>query len=255
MAARHKIRIMPVLFDDSAFGKPPQIDPYMGKQRDLIPGMFMPSWTPSPGRTLGTDEAEWVRMQGYVMDLVSTWGDDDRIVMWDLFNEPMAIAKVGLPKLVAQVFQWARSAQPTQPLTAATWCRRWLPVETAVVNNSDIITLHAYEGHLRLKKKIEAHLRWGRPVVCTEWMARIRSSSFEKDLPLFRRENIGCFQWGLVNGRTQAQFPWWNKKGGKVDPKTGWFHDILHPDGTPYRKEEIETIRRIIKEALQSQQL
>jgi len=86
----------------------------------------------------------------------------------------------------------------------------------------------------------------GRPVICTEWMARARGSRFDTDLPVFKQERVGCYQWGLVNGRTQAQFPWWNGPGGQVDPKVGWFHDILHSDGTPYRPDEVETIRRII---------
>jgi len=48
---------------------------------------------------------------------------------------------------------------------------------------------------------------------------------------------------GFVNGRTQAQFPWWNKPNGPVH-EAGWFHDVLHADGRPYRPEEIEAIRK-----------
>ncbi len=67
---------------------------------------------------------------------------------------------------------------------------------------------------------------------------------------MFKSENIGCYQWGLVNGRTQCQYSWWNKPGGEVDPKTGWFHDILYKDGIPYRKEEYDIDR--IREAIAS---
>ncbi|MCP4250844.1 MAG: hypothetical protein GY778_27720, partial [bacterium] len=83
----------------------------------------------------------------------------------------------------------------------------------------------------------------GRPVLCTEWMARALGSKIETDLPLFKREEVGCYMWGLVNGRAQFQFPWWNKPNGPLH-EAGWFHDILHKDGTPYRVREIEAIRK-----------
>jgi len=115
-----------------------------------------------------------------------------------------------------------------------------------ILAESDVISFHIYGPLENLKRRIGQMKRHGRPVICTEWMARPRGSRFDTDLPVFKQEHVGCYQWGLVNGRTQAQFPWWNKPGGQVDPKFGWFHDILHKDGTSYRPDEIETIRRII---------
>jgi hypothetical protein len=44
IADKHQLRVMPVLFDDCAFGDPPQYDPYLGKQREPTPGMILPSW-------------------------------------------------------------------------------------------------------------------------------------------------------------------------------------------------------------------
>ena len=116
-----------------------------------------------------------------------------------------------------------------------------------IIKQSDIITFHIYADYNKLKKSIKSFRKHNRPVICTEWMARSEGSDFAADLPLFKKENVGCYQWGLVNGRTQAQFPWSNKPGGKVDLEAGWFHDILHKDGTPYRKEEVDTIKKIIK--------
>jgi len=47
----------------------------------------------------------------------------------------------------------------------------------------------------------------------------------------------------LVAGKTQTYFPWdsWDHPYTTV-PKV-WFHDLLLPDGRPYRDSEIQTIR------------
>lgn len=253
IAARHKISVMPVFFDDCAFGDPPQLDPYLGKQRDPIPGMIASNWTPSPGRKAVQDTGEWPTLKRYVQDLITAHREDKRVLMWDLYNEPMNTAQAAMyPRgpggltLLEAAFAWAREAKPTQPITVAVWAGRPLPGSQTSLDNSDVITFHMYADHAGLKREIERLKKLGRPVVNTEWMARARGSDFKTDLPLFKSEKVGCYQWGLVNGRMQCQFPWWNKRGDPVDPKTGWFHDILHRDGRPYRKAEVEAIKRII---------
>ena len=207
--------------------------------------MILPSWTPSPGRKLGKAHQERQMLTKYVMDMIASFKSDKRIIIWDLFNEPGHHAKVGDTRFINRLFRWARAASPTQPLTICAWGKR--NMIKRIINHSDIISFHIYDDHGKLKKSIKRHKKHNRPMICTEWMARPRGSDFATDLPLFKKENVGCYQWGLVKGRTQAQFPWSNKPGGKVDPEAGWFHDILHKDGTPYRKEEVDTIKRIIK--------
>jgi hypothetical protein len=73
-------------------------------------------------------------------------------------------------------------------------------------------------------------------------MARWLGSRWDTDLPLFKREAVGCYNWGLVNGRMQCQFGWGSKRGSP-EPKI-WFHDLYHKDGTPYDPKEIESIRK-----------
>jgi len=245
IAERHGISILPVLFDDCAFGQPVQFDPYLGKQREPTPGMILPSWTPSPGRRLARDPNERPMLRRYVVDVIGSFRLDRRVVMWDLYNEPMNVAAVGTAELLEDIFAWARQARPTQPVTVSVWNGN--PTVSAVmVRQSDVVSYHLYGDREAMKRRIDELKALGRPVVCTEWMARARGSRFETDLPLLKAEGVGCYQWELVNGRTQAHFPWWNKPGGKVDPKSGWFHDILHADGRPYRQEEVDAIRRII---------
>ena len=240
IATKHGISVMPVLFDDCAFGDPIQLDPYPGKQREPIPGMILPSWTPSPGKTLAADPAERPSLERYVKDMISTFRKDRRIIVWDLFNEPMNAAQVGTVEFLQDAFDWARQARPEQPLTAGAWGGA---NDKAAVNNSDIVSFHCYGDLSRQKSMIASYLNHGRPVLCTEWMARAFGSNFATDLPHFKSKYVGCYQWGLVNGRTQCHFPWSNKRGGKVNPETGWFHDILYRDGRPYRKKEVDFIR------------
>ncbi len=243
IARKHGITVMPVLFDDCAFGDPVQMDPYPGRQREPIPGMILPSWTPSPGRKVGLNQAERASLMAYVQDMLSTFRDDERIAVWDLYNEPMNVARVGTSDLLRQIFAWARVAKPSQPLTIGVW-NGDAGINEVILAESDIISFHRYGNHESIQGMIRDLKRHGRPLVCTEWMARPTGSRIQTDLPVFKCEAVGCYMWGFVNGRTQAQFPWWNKANGPV-ADAGWFHDILHTDGTPYRPEEIQVIRKL----------
>jgi hypothetical protein len=244
IAARRGVRVVPVLFDDCSFGDPPQREPYLGKQREPIPGMILPSWTPSPGISRVTDRDAWPDLERYVRDVIGAFSKDGRIAFWDLYNEPGNSGMGDRSRaLVEAAFAWARAARPEQPITVGLWNGALTDLNRRQVELSDIVSFHAYTDNAGMERAIAEHEAYVRPLVCTEWMARATGSRFDTDLPLFRRRGVGCLAWGLVNGRTQCQFPWWNKPGGQVDPKAGWFHDILQPDGTPYRPDEIEAIR------------
>ena len=51
--------------------------------------------------------------------------------------------------------------------------------------------------------------------------------------------------WGLVQGKTQTHLPWdsWKQPYTNREP-TVWFHEIFRPDGSPYKPEEVEFIRK-----------
>jgi hypothetical protein len=120
-----------------------------------------------------------------------------------------------------------------------------------MLSQSDVITFHLYGDHKKLSRTISGLKAHGYPLVCTEWFARALGSSFEKDLPVFKEQNVGSYFFGLVHdGHGTFIYPWphlnWpGKEEGKLHP-AGWFHNIFHPDGTPYRQEEIDAIRRIV---------
>ena len=130
-----------------------------------------------------------------------------------------------------------RAAAPTQPLTMSPWGG---PVEISrrQLELSDIVSFHFYGDHAGLQNQIASYKKLQRPIINTEWMARLQGSRWETDLPLFKREAVGCYCWGLVNGRTQCQFAWYHRRG-TPEPKV-WFHDLFHCDGRPYNSGEHE---------------
>jgi len=238
--------VMPVLFDDCVFGWPRQLDPFLGKQREPVPGMILPSWTPSPGRFLGADPAERESLRRYVHEIVGGFANDRRIVMWDIFNEPLDATGVGTPDFLRMAFGWAREVSPSQPLTACIY-NAFEGNNRVIADESDVISFHAYMPLEKLRARVEHLYKYGRPLVCTEWMARPLGGNYETDLPWLKQEGIACYQWGLVNGRTQCQYTWLDLPASAPAPEPkDWFHDIFHADGRPYRAEENATIRRII---------
>lgn len=238
IAARHGISTVPIIFDDCAFaGK----EPHLGPQDEPVPGVHNSGWTPSPGPSIADDLTARPRLEAYVRDVVGSFATDRRVLLWDLYNEP-GNAKRG-PKsrpLLEQTFAWARASAPAQPLTSGAW--GGAGTDDVCLALSDVTTFHHYDDAAALRARIATLKTQGRPLICTEWMARPLHSVVATHLPLFAEHQIGCYLWGLVNGRTQTHIPW-----GLLDGATEsdlWFHDLFHPDGTPYSLEEVATIRR-----------
>lgn len=69
------------------------------------------------------------------------------------------------------------------------------------LENSDVITYHTYEGVNSHQQLIDTLKQYGRPMICTEYMARTQNSTFQDIMPMLKRENIGAINWGLVAGK------------------------------------------------------
>gem|GEM_PF-416446 len=244
IADKHGLSTVFVLFDDCAFGNPIQGEPYPGKQRGPIPGVQNSMWTPSPGLKEVIDRSVWPDLERYVKDLLGAFGRDKRVLMWDLYNEPgnSGMGEKSLPLLEA-AFTWARSVHSEHPLTAGVWNDDLHGLNELQIAQSDVISYHAYVDYATMSNLIKRYKSYGRPVICTEWMARLLGSKWETDFPLFKRQRVGCYSWGLVNGRTQTQFAWWSKPDAP-EPEV-WFHDLLHRDNSPYNAAEVALIRTV----------
>ena len=106
---------------------------------------------------------------------------------------------------------------------------------------SDVISFHCY-GQKQMEEAIARCRSYGRPVICSEWLRRTTANTVSDTLPLFAREQVGWYNWGLVAGRTQTYLDWRSKAGDPVP--TTWQHDIFHADGTAYDAAEIEMIQQ-----------
>ncbi len=241
LAARKGIRTLFVLFDDCW-----NSDPKLGKQPEPIPGVHNSGWMQSPGTKVVTDPDGWKRLDSYVKGVLAAFAADERILMWDLYNEPgnNGLGDRSLPLLQA-AFGWARAAHPQQPLTAGVWYDNQALIDFQL-EASDVITFHNYNDASSLSEQIRRLKALGRPVICTEYMARTRGSRFATHLPIFKQERVGCFNWGLVSGKTQTIYPW-GSPPGEPEPEL-WFHDIFRKDGTPFDRAEVELIKELRKD-------
>ena len=261
IAARHGIKPMFVLFDSCW-------DPFpkLGKQHAPRPGVHNSGWVQSPGAERIDDPSYTRTLRDYVMAVLTQFRTDDRVLAWDLWNEPdnpsrqyrnveRSDKQQRVANLLPQVFSWARAVDPQQPLTSGVWDGEWDTAHRNAISgiqldNSDVITFHSYGDPATFENKIGELSPPGRPMICTEYMARTLGSTVEGILPVAKRHNVGAVNWGLVAGKTQTYFPWdsWDHPYTAI-PEV-WFHDLLRPDGRPFRDTEIQTIQSLSKRTI-----
>jgi len=262
-----KIRVMPVLSMQSALD--PDVSP-AAAARDRPTLEFRPSvhgggwkyqdrigWPccEPDGKIPDKAIASWDRTrpaaEKFFRTFLSRYAKDERILLWDLYNEAPKAAR----PYVETVFRWARESGPSQPLSVC-WQGHDL---------SDVITFHSYarpgfETSNRnslgwdFLNELDWARAWGRPILCTEWLARPFGNTIQAILPFYERYHIGWFVWGLCAvGPAQYQYPWGWPIGSP--PPEKWFHCLLYPDGTPYSAEEILEIHNFRYRDLPSQLL
>lgn len=258
IAHRHHLGVMLVIFDGvwNPLPKP-------GKQPPPRPYVHNSEWVQSPGAAILGDPARHDELEPYVKDVVGRFKDDRRIDLWDVFNEPDndnadSYAEVEVkdkPRLSAllidKTFRWAREAGASQPLTAAPWLADFRDPaqlrasDRAMLDGSDIISFHNYSRLDDMRERVQNLRRYGRPILCTEYMARTADSTFDPLLGYLNAQGAGAYSWGLVSGKSQTIYPWSSWKEPSSDASTVWFHDILDRNGQPHDPREAAYIRRL----------
>jgi hypothetical protein len=214
-------------------------------------------------------EAYYPQAKNYVQGILRHFANDDRIYMWDLYNEPDNDNFGKFPNepadkadfvfpLLQNTFAWAREINPSQPLTAGVWygdlfnkVEEDLPLNrfnAFQLDHSDIISYHEYRDSAHHRKVIDRLSEYGRPLVCTEYLARTHGSTFETFLPVFKAERIGAYNWGLVAGKTQTNYPWSSWDSTFTAEPHLWHHEVFYPDGVPYDPAETALLKNLTPE-------
>ncbi len=237
---KHGILTMFVFFDD-CWNK----EPKTGKQPEPKTGIHNSGWMQDPGQPASENAANFPVLEKYVKDVMTHFKNDKRILLWDLYNEPGNSGKINksLP-LLKHVFEWAKTVNPTQPISAGIWNWTFETLNTYQIAHSDVITYHDYTPEPDHLKTVQFLKMLGRPLICTEYMARPRNSLFSTVLPMLKKENVGAINWGFVSGKTNTIYAWDTPIPDGSEPKL-WFHDIFHKDGTPYKSEETQLIKSL----------
>lgn len=255
LAASHGIATLPVLFD--GIWDP---EPRPGPQRRPRPGIHNSTWVQGPGAAVLADRSRWPALRPYVDAVIGRFGDDERVVGWDLFNEPdspnVAYARrdpPGKARLVADllelVWEWVEAADPSQPTTVGVYLTVEGPAPWAAsrvariaLERSDVVSFHCYAAAPALERTIDTLAARGRPLMCTEWLGRPTSPASLGTL--LRDRGVDGFVWGLVDGRSQTRHPWTSYLRPAAADRP-WFHDLLHADGRPYDDAEAALFRSL----------
>ena len=241
LASKVKIKILFVFFDDCWANYA-----FPGDQPEPRPGVHNSQWVQSPGARHVINTAEWPRLKKYVQGVMHHFANDDRIFGWDLYNEPGNEGMLAnSTHLLNAVYDWAQEVGVAQPLTTAAfrWTDEFTEINDIHLGRADIITFHNYEKLEATKAVVEKLKILGRPIICTEYMARPSENTFGSHLPYFKLEGIGALNWGFVAGRIQTQYPW-EAMPGTTEPEV-WFHDVFRSNRSPYSHDEVALIRSL----------
>lgn len=215
---------------------------HTGTQPQPKPGIHNSGWLRDPGKLFYEDSTLVHVLETYVKDVLETFKSDQRILLWDLYNEPGNSNYQNKSLiLLRQVFRWSREINPSQPLSAGIWSKDLVDLNAFQLSESDVITYHNYENEKLHLEVIDSLRKYDRPLICTEYMARLRNSNFFNIMPMLKKENVAAINWGLVSGKTNTKYAWDTPIPDGSEPKI-WFHDIFRPDGSPYSQKEVDFI-------------
>ena len=212
---------MPVLFESCWDGAP-----VAGPQLPPRPGVHNSRWVQSPGMAALADPAAGPRLEAYVTGVVAAFARDPRILAWDVWNEPdngpevnlrdhaMLAAKADLVlPLLDAAFDWVRAARSDAAADQRDLVGRLVEPRDAIADPAMPArpVRHLSASTTTTSPTISpAAVGWlaalGRPVLCTEYMARPRGSTFAAIVPVAAAARVGLFNWGLVRG-THADAP------------------------------------------------
>ncbi len=283
ICAERGIRPWFVFFDDCHYP-----NPKLGVQPKPVREFHNSGWVNCPARDVAmryakgeASEAEVAQLKGYVQRTMARFANDERVLMWEMYNEPGRgngengdMGDSAVPtnigdqsaQLIFDSWGWAREVNPSQPITSCT--RGSVGKNNIAINhiNSDLFSIHSYQAPDALREHITEYKAEGRPIIVTEWLAR-GGSTPQKCLPVMKEMGVGAVNWGFVSGKSATIWSWKSRlkdgvtrnlnqeradgnvvEEGEAFPEPAvWFHDLYRMDGTPYDQAEIDTFKELTK--------
>jgi hypothetical protein len=104
VADSHGIKTMFVMFDDCW-----NPEGFLGAQPAPIPSIHNSRWVQSPGAYEHVNQTLFPTYKIYFLDVIGQFRDDNRVIFWDIYNEPgnSDHLSTSLP-LLQNAFSWAR---------------------------------------------------------------------------------------------------------------------------------------------------
>ncbi|MBD3238974.1 MAG: 1,4-beta-xylanase [Chitinivibrionales bacterium] len=281
ICGKHGIRPFFVFFDDCHFPVA-----QLGPQSLPVPGYHNSGWVTCPQRATavrfsqGRASADEVaQLRGYIHNTIKRFADDQRVLMWELYNEPGRGPSAeqgrqgdledpgfgdGSARLVHESWVWARAANPSQPICSNSEGCVGEVNRSINILNSDVHSIHAYCGPVDVEKLVLRFAELGRPIFMTEYLAREFGSTFQDVMPVLKKHEVAAINWGFVAGKSGTVWNWASRQSdgtfkeapkfraeGKVlqpgepfpEPEL-WFHDVLRTDGTPFSEDEVACIKQ-----------
>jgi hypothetical protein len=263
IAAKHKMKVIFVLFDSVG-------DPYPepGHQRQPKQGVRDSVWVQSPGAKGLIDRVQREKALSYAEELVAFFSIDQRILAWDVWNEPEFVNgspyalseppnKLDLVReMLPQVFQYVRAGTPSQPVTSGLYKGDWSspaklsPVQKIQIELSDFISFQNYDGPQEFEKRVQWLKAFNRPIMCTGFLARNQGSTVENILPIALKYDVGALVGDLVQGKTMRFLPWDSWQTPYVDHEPSvWTQDLFRSTGPLYEPKDADIIRNMIAQA------
>ena len=215
-AGKYGIKTEFVFFDD-CWNQPPK-DLLSSDYRypAPIPGVHNSQWLVCPGDDVRNHyEQHRQGLKAYVQDIVNAHRADNRVLFWEIYNEPNQSPET--VRLERDAFAWIKETGTQIPVTAT-------GKEYSGGPFSDFPSWHQY-GDFSIHG--DAH------TLCSECMNRQGQSV--PGIVSHYKGKVGYIMWEFGIGRDNCRFAWSEKRESPRHDETPTpFHGIVYPDGHPW---------------------
>ena len=233
---RHGIRPGFTFFDDCHRHEGISLD----SPTEPVKGYHNGRWAACPQDRERTPE-NLPKFQAYVQDVIRAHARDERVLWWEIFNEPnRSEFSANLRRLG---YDWAKQVAPLQPVMC---CWDDSPQTDIVDAHNYSADFASWDRQIELNPDkgtvfTEAGARWlaprassGEPCEVMHWLAQRKQAA--KYVP-------GVYLcWELMVGNSNCRW-YWGTAEGTPEPTVPWC-GLMWPDATPVSLAEAEAIRR-----------